>query len=110
VLVENGEQEGTLMEHTAAESVQEAFFLNIHRKQFFFAENAPICSGGLRGRFGYNAVTRTAQGILAGTYVYPPDFDQATREICEECAWIWVTIPQDSLNTLLTKEDWQRQW
>jgi hypothetical protein len=110
VLVENGEQEGTLTEHTTAESVQEAIFLNIHRKQFFLAENAPICSGGLQGWFGYNAITRTAQVILAGTYVYPPDFDQATREICEECAQIRVMIPQDSLNTLLTKEDWRHQW
>ncbi len=98
------------MEHTTAELVQEAIFLNIHRKQFFLAENAPICSVGLRGWFGYNTVTRTAQAILAGTYVYPPDFDQATREICEECAQIQVMILRDSLNTLLTKEDWRHQW
>jgi hypothetical protein len=42
--------------------------------------------------------------------VYPPDFDQATKEICEECARIRVMIPQDSLDTLITKEDWQCQW
>ncbi len=47
MLVESGEQEGMLTEYTTAESVQEAIFLNIHRKQFFLAENAPICSGGL---------------------------------------------------------------
>jgi hypothetical protein len=75
VLVENGEQEDTLTEHTTAELVQEAIFSNIHRKQFFLSENAPICSGGLQGWFGYNAITRTAQAILAGTYVYHPDFD-----------------------------------
>jgi hypothetical protein len=69
VLVENGEQEGMLTEHTTAELVQEAIFLNIHRKQFFLTENAPICSGGLGSRSGYNAITRTAQAILARTYV-----------------------------------------
>ncbi len=60
VLVESGEQEGMLMEYTTAELVQEAIFLNIHCKQFFLAENAPICSGGLQGWFGYNAITKTA--------------------------------------------------
>jgi hypothetical protein len=60
VLVESGEQEGMLMEYTTGESVQEAIFTNIHHTQFFLVENAPICSGGLRGRFGYNTVTRTA--------------------------------------------------
>ncbi len=98
------------MEHTTAEPVQEAIFLNIHCKQFFLAENAPICSRGLQGWFGYNALMRTVQAILAETYVCPPDFDQATREICEECVWIRVMILQDSLNTLLTKEDWRCQW
>lgn len=47
--------------------------------------------------------------ILDGTYEYPPDFDQATKEICKECARIWVMIPQDSLDTKITKEDWQGQ-
>ena len=108
--MENGEQQGLLTEYTTVESVHEAIFSNIHCEQFFLAGNAPICTGGLRGWFGYNAVTRTAQAILAGTYVYPPDFDQATREICEECARIRVMIPRDSLNTLLTKEDWRCQW
>ncbi len=108
--MESADQEGVLTEYTTAESVQEAIFAHIHRKRFYLAENAPICSGGLRGRFGYNPVTKTAQQILANTYVYPPDFDQATREICEECTRIWVVIPQDSLDTLITKEDWQCQW
>jgi hypothetical protein len=110
VLVKSGDQEGILMEYTMAESVQEAIFTHIHHKRFFLAENAPICSGRLRGQFGYNAVTKTAREILDGTYVYPPDFDQATKEICEECARIQAMIPQDSLDTLITKEDWQCQW
>jgi hypothetical protein len=88
VLVESGDQEGILTEYTTAESVQEAIFTHIHRKHFFLAENALICSGRFRGRFGYNAVTKTAQAILDGTYVYPPNFGPATKEICEECTRI----------------------
>jgi len=110
VLVESPDQEGVLTEYTTAEAVQDAIFSNIHQKRFYLAENAPICSGGLRRKFGYNAVTRTAQRILNGTYAYPPDFDQATREICEECAKIRAMIPQDSMNTIITKEDWCKQW
>jgi hypothetical protein len=88
VLVENGDQEGTLTENTTQESVQQAIFDNIHRKQFFLAKAAPICTGRLRGQFGYNAVTRTAKAILKGLYVYPEDFNQVTKEICLECARI----------------------
>jgi hypothetical protein len=110
VLVESGNQEGILTEYTTAESVQKAIFTNIHRKRFFLAENAPICSGRLCEWFGYNAITRTVRAILNSTYVYPSNYDQATKEICEECARIRAMIPQDSLDTLLTKEDWQRQW
>jgi hypothetical protein len=103
VLVENEDQERTLTENTTQESVQQAIFDNIHRKRFFLAEAVPICTGKLRGQFGYNAVTRTAKAILDGTYVYPEDFDQATKEICLECARIRCMIPKDSLNTTITR-------
>jgi hypothetical protein len=41
VLVDSGDQEGTLTENTTQESVQEAIFKNIHQKQFFLEEAAP---------------------------------------------------------------------
>ena len=110
VLVDSGDQSGTLTENVTQESVQEAIFNNIHRKLFFLAEAAPICTGNLRGRFGYNAVTQTARAILNGTYIFPPDFDQATKEICEECARIREMIPIDSMDTIITKEQWRSQW
>jgi hypothetical protein len=80
VLVEDENQEGVLTESATQETVQAAIFDNIHRKRFFLAEDAPICSGNLRGQFGYNADTKTARAILSGNYEYPPEFDQATRE------------------------------
>jgi len=109
VLIEN-EESGTLMEHVTQEAVQQAIFDNIHRKQFFLAEAAPACNGWLCGLFGYNATTSTAERILAGTYIYPDNFDQATREICEECAWIQLMVPKDSLNLSISRHDWRRQW
>jgi hypothetical protein len=86
VLVENKDQAGTLIENTTQESVQQAIFDNTHQKRFFLVEAVPICTVKLRGQFGYNAVTRTAKAILKGTYTYPEDFDQATKEIFQECA------------------------
>jgi hypothetical protein len=109
VLVEDEEQ-GTLTELITQESVQEAIFDNIHQKQFSLAEAAPTCNWPLQGLFGYNAVTIKAQQILDRLYPYPPDFDQATKEICEKCARIRMMIPRDSLNTTITKYDWKWQW
>jgi hypothetical protein len=104
--VEDENQEGMLTENITHETVQSAIFNNIHRKRFFLAEDAPICSGPLRGQFGYNAVTKTAKAILSGQYIYPPEFDQATQEICKECARIRCMIPKDSVSTHVTEEDY----
>jgi hypothetical protein len=110
VLVKDGSQEGMLTENTNQETVQSAIFDNMHWKRFFLAEEAPICSGPLRGQFGYNTITKTAKAILSGQDDYPPNFDQATREICEECARICCMILKDTISTHVSKEDYQRQW
>ncbi len=110
VLVEDENQEGVLTENITQETIQEAILDNIHRKRFFLAEDAPICSGQLKGQFWYNAVTKTAKAILSGQYTYPPEFDQAMREICKECARICCMIPKNSISTHVTKEDYQGQW
>ena len=100
------DEEGTTVEFSSKQEVQEAIWANIHKKRFYLAEDAPICSGTLRGSFGYNAVTKTARDILSGSYVFPPDFDQATREILEECALIRRTIPKNSVSTVISPSDW----
>jgi hypothetical protein len=105
VLVED-EEHGTLTEHVTQEWVQKAIFDNIHRKPLFLAEAAPACNGPLGGLFGYNANTITAQCILNMTYTFLEDFDQATKEICKECACIKFMIPKDSLNITITKVNW----
>jgi hypothetical protein len=109
VLVEN-EEEGTLTEHITQELVEEAIFNNIHQKRFFLAEAAPACNGRLRGLFGYKAATATAERILNATYTYPDDFNNATKEICEECAWIQLKVPKDSLDLTITSNNWRMQW
>ncbi len=88
VLVEDEHQEGMLTKNITQEMVQAATFDNIQRKSFFLKEDNPICSGPLWGQFRYNTITKTAKGILVGQFIYPPEFDQATREICEVCTRI----------------------
>ncbi len=110
IIVEDPNHEGQEVKHTVQESVQQAIFNNIHRKRFFLAKDAPICQGKLRGWFGYNSVSETAGAVLDGTFVYPNNFNEATKEICRECAAIRALIPINLLNILITKENWQQQW
>ena len=97
-------------EFTNQNTVHNAIWANIHYKRLYLAEEAPICQGQLRTDFGYNAATRVAAEILEGRYVYPDNFDQATREICEECALIRKIIPKDSGKIKMTKEDYVAHW
>jgi hypothetical protein len=48
--------------------------------------------------------------ILNGTFDYPPDFNNATKEILQECAKIRLLVPKDSVGTSITKEDWGNHW
>jgi hypothetical protein len=104
------QEDGGVIEHTSQEDLHNVIWSNIHRKRFYLAEEAPLCSSNLRGKFGYNANTKIARAIVAGSYEYPPDFDQATREIFEECARIQLTILVDSVATTITPETWQSHW
>ena len=103
-------EDGTMKEVSSQEEVQQAIWDNVHMKRFYLAEEAPICNGELRGMFGYNATTITARRILRGTFVYPPEFDEATKEILQECAAIRLLVPKDSVSTTITLEDWVAHW
>jgi hypothetical protein len=104
------QEDGTIIEHSTQEDLQNAIWTNIHRKRFYLAEEVPLCFSPLRGQFGYSAITPTAQAILAGTYQYPTEFDKATKEILKECAKIRLMIPKDSVLMRITKGDWDGHW
>jgi hypothetical protein len=100
-----------MVEYNTQETVQNAIWDNLHQMKFRLAEAAPICSDPvLRKAFGYIAATDMVDVILAGTYIYPSNFDQAIRKFCKECAPIHLMIPKDSVSMHLSKEDWQYQW
>jgi hypothetical protein len=108
VQVEQGD--GTTEEYTGQEEMQEAIWDNIHRKRFHLAKLAPLCQEPLHGTFGYNAICQTSQEILNRMYEYPPEFDEATKEILQECALIRLKIPVSAIKMLITKNYWENHW
>jgi hypothetical protein len=93
-------------ECTGQEELQEAIWNYMHWKRFHLVELASLCQEPLCGTFGYNAICQTLQEILDGMYEYLLEFDEATKEILQECAVIWLKIPASLIDTLITKEDW----
>ena len=73
--------DGGIIEYEGQSAVEKAIWGEIHNKQFYLGEQAPICKGSMRDAFGYLATTIAARQVLAGTYSYPEGFDQATREL-----------------------------
>ena len=51
-----------------------------------------------------------AKSVLDGTYDFPPDFDQSTRELVEECAHIRQTVPPNSVSDEISTAQWQYKW
>jgi len=109
-LVQTVREDGSIVEHTSEEAIHREIFNEIHNKRFYLAEEAPICQGELRGEFGYQAFSPTANAILAGTYEYPDSFDEATREICEECAMIRHLITANAFSSDISRQRWQQRW
>jgi hypothetical protein len=62
------------------------------------------------GPLGIRLSAKPLTRFLEGTYVYPPDFDQATKEILLECTAIRLQIPKDLVNTTIMREDWGNHW
>ena len=64
----------------------------------------------MRDAFGYLATTITARQVLAGTYKYPNWFDEATKELCLECAAIRLGVPPRSVATTIRHQEWSSRW
>jgi len=71
----------------------------------------------LLGRRGCNLSRNTTwsiwihgyQSLVDGTYDFPPDMDDATRELFKEIAHIRSKVPSDSVNGLISRECWQQR-
>ncbi len=101
---------GRVIDYNTEETVHQAIFNKVHCKWYNLAEEAPICQGRLRGEFGYVSTLPMAQTVLDGTYDFPPDMDEAKRELFEEIAQIRTIIPSNSVTGVISKECWQQRW
>ncbi len=108
VQVEDGA--GGVIDYDTEETVQEAIFNEVHCKWYNLAEEAPICQGGLRGQFGYISTLPTTRTVLDGMYKFPPDMDEATRDLFEEIAQVQTIVPLDSVTGVISRERWQQRW
>ncbi len=99
---------GGVIDYDTEETVQQAIFNEVHCKRYNLEEEAPICQGGLRGQFRYTSTLPTAKTVLDGTYNFPPDMDEATRELFEEIAQVRTIVPLDSVTGMMSRECWQQ--
>jgi hypothetical protein len=101
---------GGVIDYDTEETVQQAIFNEVHCKRYNLVEEALICQGGLWGQFGYTLTSPTMKTVLDGTYNFPPDMDEATRELFEELAQVRTIVPSDSVTGMISRECWQQQW
>ena len=95
---------GGVIDYDTEETVQEAIFNEVHHKRYNLAEEAPIFQGRLRGQFGYILTYPTAKTVLDGTYEFPLDMDEATRELFEEIVQVQTIVPLDSVTGVISRE------
>lgn len=77
---------------------------------FLSRRTTPKCQGWLRGKFGYLANTDSAKEVLNGTYQNRGDMHGGTRELLQEARRIRERVPEDSVDTVVTTEAWQKKW
>ena len=76
-------------------------------ERFSCAESALICQGALFELLGYSADTETAEQILKGTFIPPPDTYPTTVIILQEIAHIWAKMGTGEVNIMVSPEDFQ---
>ncbi len=102
--------DGIIMERTTQETVKQMIFLEIHKKKYMLAGEAPICNGDLFQEFGYTATTPASRAVLDGMYLAPSNSDAAILELFAEIAHILRLVPASSVSIVITPEQWNQYW
>jgi hypothetical protein len=101
---------GMVQEYAEKEQLQEAIWNNIHRSASTLQRRRQCTWDRYKGPSDTTRSPQLQKMILEGTFKYPPDFDEATKEILQECARIGLLVPKDMVGTGITKEDWHNYW
>jgi hypothetical protein len=96
-------------DYTGQEELHKTIWNSIHWRRFYLAKLAPLCQQPLQGS-GYNAICQTSRETLNGTYKNPQDFEEATKEILQECLLICLKVSESLVDTLITKDVWGNHW
>ncbi len=104
------DEDGNTEVFSSQDQVHEVIWSNIHRKRFFLAEEAPICSGILWETFGYNADSWAGEEVLEGSFIFDEDADEATQDLFREIAVTQESVPKDSVRDVVTKGEWGNFW
>jgi hypothetical protein len=71
---------------------------------------APCHQGNFFEDISHLANGPVAQKILKGTYIYPPDLDQATRLLFEEAMATYTALSPTAIKTYVTPDNFQYFW
>ncbi len=93
---------GGILEFDTQEGVHNAIFNEVHWKWYNLAKEASIFRDPLRGQFDYMSTSPLAPSVLDGSYDYPPDMNEATNELFEECAKIRSIVPANSATGIIS--------
>jgi hypothetical protein len=103
-------QDGAIMERITQETVKQTIFLEIHKKRYTMAGEAPICNGQLFQDFRYMGTMPALRAVLDGTYLVPETSDAATSQLFAEIAHIRRLVPACSVSIIITPDQWKQYW
>jgi hypothetical protein len=78
--------------------------------RFHHAFSAPIYTSSLLQKLGPLGDTDCAQGILDGTFAYPPDTDLWTTKFFEEAHHTYAMLGNKAIDTAISIADFQGFW
>jgi hypothetical protein len=108
--VQVGDGNGRILDFNMQEEVQNAIFNEVHWKWYNLAEEASFCNGVLRGQFHYMSTLPTARSVLDGSYEFPLDIDEATKELFKECTKVRLIVPANLIIGMISRERWHQLW
>ena len=68
------------------------------------AHSSPFASGRLLDDIGHTGDGPAVKSILDGTYDFPPDYNEASKQLCIEASRIFAKTAEDMIQTFIERE------
>ena len=79
-------------------------------ERYMSAHSSPFASGRLLDDVGHTGDGPAVKDILRGTYDFPPDYDDASKQLCIEASRIFSKTAEDMIQTFIERETFQDWW